>query len=92
MMPENPPPKKYRFGPYEGYESRSQHRLRNDLGVDQAAAETILHLRSQVIELQSRVRQLEAGLNAGVASRHLRLVHYREACYEATWIELEIQE
>jgi hypothetical protein len=92
MIPENSPPKKYWFGPYEGYESRSQQRLKNDLGVDDAAAETILHLRSQVIELQSRVRQLEAELTDQVASQHLRLVRYREIYYEATWIELEIQE
>jgi hypothetical protein len=92
MIPENPPPKKYWFGPYEGYESRSQQRLKNDLGVDEAAAETILHLRSQVIELQSRVRQLEAELTVQVASQHLRLVRYREVYFEAAWIELEIQE
>lgn len=92
MIPENHSTKKYWYGPYEGYESRSQHRLKNDLGVDEAAAETILHLRSQVIELQSRVRQLEAELTAQVASQHFRLVRYREAYYEATWIELEIQE
>jgi hypothetical protein len=92
MIPENPPPKRYWYGPYEGYESRSQQRLKNDLGVDEAAAETILHLRRQVIELQSRVRQLEAELTTQVASQHLRLVRYREVYYEATWIELEIQE
>ncbi len=92
MIPENHSPKKYWYGPYEGYESRSQHRLKNDLGVDEAAAETNLHLRSQVIELQSRVRQLEAELTAQVASQHFRLVRYREVYYEATWIELEIQE
>jgi hypothetical protein len=92
MIPENPPPKKYWFGLYEGYESRSQQRLKNDLGVDEAAAETILHLRSQVIELQSRVRQLEAELTAQVASQHLRLGRYRKIYYEATWFEVEIQE
>jgi hypothetical protein len=92
MIPENPPPKKYWYGPYEGYELRSQQRLKNDLGVDEAAAETILHLRRQVIELQSRVRQLEAELTTQVASQHLRLVRYREVYYEATWIEFEIQE
>ena len=43
--------------------------LQNDLGVDEAAAETILHLRSQVIELQSRIRQLEAELTAQYASQ-----------------------
>jgi hypothetical protein len=92
MIPENPSPKRYWYGSYEGYESRCQRRLQKDLGVDEAAAETILHLRSQVVELQSRIRQLEAELTAQVASQQLRLARYREVYYEATWVELEIQE
>ena len=92
MNPENPLQKRYWYGPYEGYETRSQRRLQDDLGVDEAAAEAILHLRSQVIELQSHIRRLEAELTAQVASQHIRLARYREVYYEATWIELEIQE
>ena len=92
MIPENSSPKRYWYAPYEGYESRCQRRLQEDLGVDEAAAETILHLRRQVVELQSRIRQLEAELNAQHASQQLRLARYREVYYEATWIELEIQE
>lgn len=92
MIPENSSQKSYWYVPHEGYESRCQRRLQKDLGVDEVAAETILHLRRQVIELQSRVRQLEAELTAQVASQHLRLVRYREIYYEAAWIELEIQE
>ena len=92
MIPENPSLKRYFYGPYEGYESRSQRRLQNDLGVDEAAAEAILHLRRQVIELQSHLRQLEAELAAEHASQQLRLAHYREVYYEATWIELEFPE
>ena len=92
MNPEKPSPKQYRYGQYEGYEARCQSRLQKDLGVDKAAAETILHLRSQVVELQSHVRRLETELNAQTASQHLRLVRYREVYYEGTWIELEIQE
>ena len=92
MIPENTSPKRYWYGPYEGYESRSQRRLQNDLGVDEAAVEVILSLRSQVIELQSHIRQLEAELAAQNASQHMRLVRYREVYYEATWIEMEIQE
>ena len=92
MIPDTPSQKRYWYGPYEGYESRSQRRLQEDLGVDEAAAEAILSLRSQVIELQRRVRQLEAELNTQVASQHIRLARYQEAYYEATWIELEIQE
>jgi hypothetical protein len=92
MIAENPSPKRYWYGPYEGYESRCQRRLQEDLGVDEAAAETILRLRSQVIELRSRIRQLEAGLTTQEASQRLRLARYREVYYEAVWIELEFQE
>ena len=92
MIPENPSPKRYWYGPYEGYESRSRRRLQEDFGVDKAAAEAILHLRSQVIELQSHVRQLEAELTAQNTNQQMRLARYREIYYEATWIELEFQE
>ncbi|HEX7621000.1 MAG TPA: hypothetical protein VF359_07380 [Anaerolineales bacterium] len=92
MNPKNPSPKRYWYGPHEGYESRSQRRLQDDLGVDESAAEAILHLRSQVIELQAHIRQLETELTVQVASRQLRLARYREGYYETTWIELEIQE
>ena len=92
MIPENPPAKQYRYGLYEGYESRSQRRLQNDLGIDEAAAEMILHLRRQVVELQSRLRQLETELIAQQTSQQLRLTRYREVYYEATWMELEIKE
>ena len=92
MIPENSSPKRYWYAPREGYESRCQRRLQEDLGVDQAAAETILHLRRQAIELQARIRQLEAELAAQNANQQLRLARDREVYYEATWIELEIQE
>ena len=92
MIPNNPPQKRYWYGRYEGYESRSQRRLQDDLGIDEAAAEVILRLRSQVIELQSHIHQLEAELATQIASQQLRLTHYREVYYEATWIELEFQE
>ncbi len=92
MIPENPPPQKYWYGPYEGYESRSQHRLKDDLGVDEAAAEAILHLRKQVVELQAHIRQLETEIEAQFESKQARLARYREVYYEATWIELEFKE
>ena len=92
MIPENPPPKKYWYGSYEGYESRSQRRLKNDLGIDEAAAEMILHLRRQVVELQSRLHQMEAELIERQTSQQLRLTRYREVYYEAAWVELEIKE
>ena len=92
MIPKNTSPKRYWYGPYEDYELRSKRRLQDDLGVDEAAAETILRLRSQVIELQSQIRQLEAELTAQYISQHMRLSRYREVYYEATWIEVEIEE
>ena len=89
MIPENPPPKKYWYAAYEGYESRSQRRLKDDLGIDEAAAESIIHLRRQVLELQSHIRQLEAELTAQVDSQQFRLARSREVYFEATWIELD---
>ena len=92
MIPENSSPNRYWYGPSEGYETRTQRRLQDDLGMDETAAEAILHLRNQVIQLQSHVRQLEAELAAQYASQQVRLARYREAYYEATWIEVEFQE
>jgi hypothetical protein len=91
-MTENIAPKQYWYGPYEGYESRCQRRIQNDLGVDEAAVETILHLRRQVIELKSHIRQLESELTAQVTSQKMRLARYREVYFETTWIDMNIQE
>jgi hypothetical protein len=92
MIPENPSVEQVRYGRSEGYESRSQRRLHDDLGIDQAAAETILHLRRQVVELQAQLQQLQAELAAQSASQNMRLARYRDVYYEATWIEVEFQE
>lgn len=85
-------PKNYWYRPHEGYEVRSHFRLQKDLGLDQTATEAILHLRNQVLELQSLVRQMEIELNAQIGDQKLRLARYREGDYEATWIELEFKE
>jgi hypothetical protein len=42
--------------------------------------------------IQLVFRLLEAKLTAQAACQQLRLAHYREIYYEATWIEIEIQE
>ena len=91
MIPENPSPKKYWYGTYEGYELRCQRRLQKDLGVDETTAEAILHLRRQVVELQSHIRQLESELTAQNDNQQSRLARYREVYFEAAWIELEFQ-
>ncbi len=92
MTPKNLSQKRYQYAPSEGYESRSQRRLKYDLGIDESAAEAILHLRGQVIELQATIRQLEAELAAQNASQHMRLARYREAYFEAIWIDAEFEE
>ena len=89
MNPENTSSKRYWYGPYEGYEARSQRRLQDDVGVDEAAAEVILRLRSQVIELQAQIRRMETELSTQYASQHLRLASYKEVYFEASWIEVE---
>ena len=90
MMPENSTGITYWYGPYEGYEARCQRRLQEALGVDETAAEAIVRLRSQVLELQSHIRRLEAELAIQYASQDMRLGRYREVYYEATYIELEV--
>ena len=92
MMPEHPSTDNYWYGPYEGYELRCQRRIQKDLGVDEAAAGTLLRLRRQVVELQSHIRQLEAELAVQYDSQQLRLAGYRKIYYDATWVELESQE
>jgi len=92
MNPKNRSQKSFRYTPSEGHESRMQRRLQDDLGVDAAAAQAILHLRSQVIELQAHIRQLEAELTTHAASQQMRLSRYREVFDEAIWIELEYEE
>lgn len=92
MIRENSIPKLYCYRPREGYEARCLRRLQKDLGLDEAGAETILRLHRQVLELQSRLRELEAELDAQSANLELRLAHTRKVCYEATGIELETRE
>ncbi len=92
MTPKNQTIKTIWFSPHEGYEVRLQHRLQEELGMDETAADAILHLRNQVIELQAQIRQLEAELAAHNANQHLRLSRYREGYTETTWIEVEIRD
>ena len=90
MTSENPTQKSYWYGPYEGYEARCQRRLQDALGVDETVAEAIVRLRSQNLELQTHIRQLEAELAICRASQKMRLERYREVYYEATWLELDV--
>ena len=90
MVPKNKSQKRYRYGPYGGLESRSQRRIQKDLELDNAAAKAILHLRSQVIDLQAQIHQLKIELAADNASQHLRLAQCQEIYSEAVWFELKL--
>ena len=85
------PDKRYWYATYKGYETRSQRRLQTDLGLDEAAAETILRLRNDIIELQTKLHRLEVEMEAQSANQDLRLARYHNFYYEANWIELEFQ-
>lgn len=87
MVPENSSAKRYWYIPCEGYALRSQRRLQEDLGVDEVAAEVILRLRSQVIELQAHIRLLEGELSDQKAGQQVRLARYQEVYYEAILLE-----
>jgi len=89
MNPQDSSPNKFWYGQFEGYELRCQQRLKEDLGIDEDSAEVILHLRNQVIALQSRLRELEAEVTTHKTNQHIRLACYREFLYEGSWIELE---
>jgi hypothetical protein len=88
MISDNKPPKRYFYGHYAGFDLRSQRRLRSDLGLNQAAVESILHLRCQVVELNKRLHQLEIELADQMDSQQLRLAPYQEIYDEAVWISL----
>jgi len=82
----------YKYGPFEGYQIRIQRRIQNDLGVNATAAEIIMDLRNQVIELQSQIHQMDIELAAQNDNQNVRLVESHQIFLEAAWIELEIQE
>lgn len=69
-------------------ERASRQRLREVLGINAAGVEVILHLRHQVIALQTRVHQLEAQLAVREAGQQVRLTRHRETCWEASWQEM----
>lgn len=92
MNPQDSSPNRFWYGQFEGYESRCQKRLKENLGIEQDAAELILNLRRQVVALQSHIYELETELVDLKASLLLRLANNRDVFFEATWIEVEFQE
>jgi hypothetical protein len=89
-MSQNPPQeRRYILRQAEAFEQRCRRRLREDLGVNPAGVDVILQMRSQMLELQARVRQLEAELSMRKAGRSGRLARFRETFFEETWYEIE---
>jgi len=72
----------------DSYEFRCSRRL-EELGVNQAGTEVILHMRKQIQHLQERVNQLEIELAARYAGRQARLSVYRQYQIEAAWFDFE---
>ncbi len=60
-----------------------------ELEVNAQGVEVILHMRQQMLELQSRVRQLEEELGVRRQGHARWLTLYRETSYEATWRDAE---
>ena len=71
---------------------RRARRLRHDLRLNPAGAEVILKLRAQVLELQTRVRVLEAERARQSKRRGARLAQYRDTCIGASWFEMDDRE
>jgi hypothetical protein len=95
MHPNDPPEHQGSRSAWSPSESERlyRRRLREVLGINAAGVEVILRLRSQLIVLQSRVRQLESDLAMSEAGQNARLRQHREACFEASWQQVaELEE
>ena len=66
-------------------DERCRQRLNEDLGVDDESIEVIMNLRSQVVALQQRLRELETALETYRSGYSSRLIQYRQVSYEADW-------
>jgi hypothetical protein len=88
MNPKESPEREHPRSMVDLAEHRYRRRLKETLGINPAGIEVILRLRSQVVELQTRVHRLEAELAIRRAGQDTHLVQYREACYEASWYEV----
>ncbi len=79
--------RRYYFLDDDDYWERVLWRLQQDFELDPEGAELVLHMRRQVVDLQRRIRQLEAELRIHQHRHHLRLSRFREITYEADWDE-----
>lgn len=68
-------------------DARCRQRLNQDLGMDEESIEVIMNLRSQVLALQERMKELESMLETYRSGYNSRLIKYRKVFYEAEWQE-----
>jgi hypothetical protein len=66
-------------------DERCRQRLNEALGIDEESIEVIMNLRSQVIALQERLRELEAIMETYQSGYNSRLIKYRQVFFEAEW-------
>ena len=66
-------------------DERCRQRLNEDLGMDEESIEVIMNLRSQVVALQQRLREMESMLESYQSGYNSRLIKYRQVFYEAEW-------
>lgn len=66
-------------------DERCRQRLNKELGMDDDSIEIIMNLRSQVIALQKRLREMESMLESYQTGYNSRLIKYRQVFYEADW-------
>jgi hypothetical protein len=88
MSPKELPEREHPRSVMDLAERHYRRRLKEMLGINPAGIEVVLRLRSQLVELQAQVHQLEAELATRRARQDIHLIQYREACYEASWYEV----
>jgi hypothetical protein len=76
----------------EPEEIRCIRRLKEELGVNPAGVEVILHMRGRLNTLAERIRELEIELETYSKRRSFRLRRYQEFTYEASWFEFYEEE
>ncbi len=68
-------------------DKRRARRLRQDLGINEEGVEVVLRLCRQVMDLETRLEELEIELNRHRTRNARHMAGYR-FYYEATWREL----
>jgi len=69
-------------------DERCRQRLSEELEMDEESIEVIMNLRSQVIALQQRLREMESMLETYQSGYNSRLIKYRQVFYEADWEDM----